>query len=100
MIITTYNDADYLRRSIPSAINQTLKPKEIIIIDDGSDNDSSRLLTNSFAENTDIPMIYQKKENGGPCQKNVVSRCTRGAKHWEMVEDRWMESKLLRGDDW
>ena len=66
MIITTYNDADYLRRSIPSAINQTLKPKEIIIIDDGSDNDSSKLLTNSFAENTDIPMIYQKKENGGP----------------------------------
>ena len=66
MIITTYNDGDYLRRSIPSAINQTLKPKEIIIIDDGSDNDSSKLLTNSFAENTDIPMIYQKKENGGP----------------------------------
>ena len=66
VIITTYNDADYLRRSIPSVINQTLKPQEIIIIDDGSDNNSSKLLTNSFAEKTDIPIIYHKKENGGP----------------------------------
>ena len=41
VIITTFNDAEFLERSIPSVIKQTLKPKEIIIIDDGSYNDNA-----------------------------------------------------------
>ena len=66
VIITTYNDAEYLRRSIPSVIKQTLKPLEVIVIDDGSKNDKAELITNNFISQTDIPVIYKKKKNGGP----------------------------------
>jgi GalNAc5-diNAcBac-PP-undecaprenol beta-1,3-glucosyltransferase len=36
VVITTYNRPDYLLESLKAAINQTIKPKEIIVIDDNS----------------------------------------------------------------
>ena len=66
VIITTYNDAEYLKRSLPSLISQSLKPFEIIIIDDGSDNNHAELIVNSFKNNKQISMIFVKKKNGGP----------------------------------
>lgn len=55
-----------MKRSLPSIINQSQKPLEIIIVDDGSDNNLAETLANSFKSNSDIPIIYEKKENGGP----------------------------------
>ena len=66
VVVTTYNDAEYLERSLPSIINQSLKPIEVIIIDDGSDNDDAEIITNSYIDKTEIPIIHKKKENGGP----------------------------------
>ncbi|MFL2703259.1 MAG: glycosyltransferase family A protein [Gammaproteobacteria bacterium] len=66
VIITTYNDAKYLKRSIPSIIAQSSKPFEVIIIDDGSYNDNAKVIINSFRVLTDIPIVYKKKKNGGP----------------------------------
>ena len=48
VIITTYNDAKFLERSIPSVLNQTLKPLEIIIIDDGSHNNDAEKIFKIF----------------------------------------------------
>ena len=66
VVVTTYNDAEYLERSLPSIINQSLKPIEVIIIDDGSDNDDAEIITNSYIDKTEIPIIHKKKENGDP----------------------------------
>lgn len=66
VVITTYNDADYLKRSIPSVINQSLKPLEIIIIDDGSRDNTAEVIVNGFQSLTDISIVFKKKENGGP----------------------------------
>ena len=55
-----------MKRSIPSVINQTLKPLEIIVIDDGSDNNEAELITNNFISQTNIPITFKSKKNGGP----------------------------------
>ncbi len=79
IIITTFNDAEYLKRSLPSVINQTLKPLEIIIIDDGSDNDDAKLIINSFKSITDIPLVFKRKSNGGPSSaRNVGIKLAKG----------------------
>ena len=79
VIITTYNDAEYLKRSLPSVINQSLRPFEIIIIDDGSDSDEAELIINSFQGTTDIPIVYKKKKNGGPSSaRNVGIKLANG----------------------
>ena len=79
VVITTFNDAEYLKRSIPSVINQTSKPKEIIIIDDGSSDNQAKEIVDSFHNHTDISIILKKKKNGGPSSaRNVGIKLAKG----------------------
>lgn len=43
LIIPCYNAAPYLREAIDSALNQTVKPRQIILVDDGSTDDSLQI---------------------------------------------------------
>ena len=40
LIIPAYNASRYLREAIDSALNQTVKPRQIIVVDDGSTDDT------------------------------------------------------------
>ena len=39
---------------------------EAIVIDDGSENNEAEIITNNFISQTEIPITYKKKKNGGP----------------------------------
>ena len=57
-----YNGADFLKFAIESAINQTYKNIEIIVINDGSnDGGATADVAKTFANR----IIYFEKENGG-----------------------------------
>jgi glycosyltransferase involved in cell wall biosynthesis len=43
LIIPVYNASRYLREAIDSVINQTVKPRQLIIVDDGSTDDSLQI---------------------------------------------------------
>ena len=79
VIITTYNDSKFLKRSIPSIINQSLEPFEIIIIDDGSNTNEAEEISRSYSKLTHIPIIYKKKKNGGPSSaRNLGIKLAKG----------------------
>lgn len=63
LIIPVYKDEDYIERCILSAINQTYKNLEIIIINDGS-TDGSMNIVNRYKDK-DSRIIVINKENGG-----------------------------------
>ena len=68
-----------MNRLIPSVLNQSLKPIEIIVIDDGSMDDLAESIINSYLALTDIPIIFKKKINGGPSSaRNVGIKLAKG----------------------
>jgi glycosyltransferase involved in cell wall biosynthesis len=74
VIIPTYNHADYIERSISSALAQTLKEKEVIVVDDGSTDDTSERLRQYAGRVTCL-----QKENGGlGAARNTGIRMSRG----------------------
>jgi glycosyltransferase involved in cell wall biosynthesis len=64
VIIPTYNRANLLPRAIKSVLNQTFRDFELIIVDDGS-TDNTRELVERF-QKKDSRIKYFYKENGGP----------------------------------
>jgi glycosyltransferase involved in cell wall biosynthesis len=62
IIITNYNYGAYLDKCIDSALNQSWPDKKILVVDDGS-TDQSRRIIKSYSES--ITAIF--KENGGHC---------------------------------
>jgi len=60
IVIDNYNYGRFLREAIESALNQTYRDIEVIVVDDGSTDDSREVLA-SYADRI-IPVL---KENGG-----------------------------------
>ena len=63
IIIPIYNVEKYLKECIDSAVNQTLKDVEIILVDDGSTDNSGRICDEYAKKDNRIKVIHQT--NGG-----------------------------------
>ena len=62
IVIPVYNGSKFLGEAIQSALNQTYKNVEVIVVNDGSnDNDKTEQIALSFKKK----IRYFKKENGG-----------------------------------
>lgn len=63
IIIPVYNVEKYLRKCVESVIGQTLKEIEIILVDDGSSDNSGSICEEYAKNDSRIKVIH--KENGG-----------------------------------
>jgi glycosyltransferase involved in cell wall biosynthesis len=61
VIIPAYNSAPYLQECIESVLNQTFKNLEIIVVDDGSTDDTPDIL-NKYSDT----ITWIRQENAGP----------------------------------
>ena len=62
IIIPVFNGADYVAEAIESALLQTYKRVEILVVNDGSDDNSE---TRNACEPYNDRIRYFEKENGG-----------------------------------
>jgi glycosyltransferase involved in cell wall biosynthesis len=65
VIIPTYNREYFLERALRSVVNQTVLPREIIVVDDGS-TDRTKKLVSTFQDSTEIDIHYFRQLNSGP----------------------------------
>jgi glycosyltransferase involved in cell wall biosynthesis len=91
VVIPTYNRAELLKLTIQSILAQTLRPLEIIIVDDGSTDHTAEVCA-SFA-----PAVrYMGQVNGGvSAARNAGIRAAKG--EWIAFcdsDDLWMYNKL------
>lgn len=63
IVVPVYNVENYIERCVKSLINQTYKNLEIILVDDGSTDNSGKLCDKYTKENERIRVIHKK--NGG-----------------------------------
>ena len=71
IIIPTYNDSIYLKECIDSIIKQTIKNFEIIIVDDGSNEETIKSYNTS-------KINYIKQNKGISCARNIGLKNAKG----------------------
>jgi glycosyltransferase involved in cell wall biosynthesis len=93
VVITCYNYARYLEGCVASVLNQSLPASEVIIIDDGSTDETPQLLERLSS----IPRVRcERQDNLGQAKaKNAGARlCTGEAIAFLDADDLWERDKL------
>lgn len=93
IVIPVYNGSNYMREAIDSALAQTYKNIEVIVVNDGSKDDGE---TERIAKEYGDKIRYIYKENGG-----VSTALNTGIKHmkgeyfsWLSHDDAYMPDKI------
>ena len=91
VVIPSYNRKDFLKRSIDSAINQTKKPLEIIVVDDGSTDGTEAMIKSDY----DFVKFIKQKNKGVSAARNIGIKVSIG--EWICFldsDDEWKKDKL------
>ena len=60
IIVAAYNIADYIAACMDSILNQSYRNLEIIVVDDGSTDDTPKILANYAKQDDRVQIIHQK----------------------------------------
>ena len=90
VIVPVYNVENYLNKCLDSLINQTYKNLEIIVINDGS-TDNSGEICQEYAQK-DNRIVYIEKENGGQSEARNMGLDRMTGSYVTFVDsDDWVE---------
>lgn len=95
VIIPTYNRANLIERSVQSVLEQTYDNLEVIVVDDGSD-DNTQEVVNAFH---DSRIVYHKlpSNQGVSNARNVgAAIATASLIAFQDSDDRWQKDKLQK----
>lgn len=96
IIIPVYNVSAYLNRCINTVIGQTFRNLEIILIDDGSLDNSSSLCDEACLLDSRIVCIHQR--NGGlSVARNTGISVSKGEFIFFLDSDDWLELSAISG---
>lgn len=70
VVIPCYNDTDYIRETVQSVLDQTFQDLEIIIVDDGSNEATKRVLTD--IKNEKCKVITQSNQGLSTARNNGI----------------------------
>ncbi len=94
VIIPTYNRENLIERSVRSVLNQTYENLEVIVVDDGSTDNTEEVVKSIRDER----IIYFKQKNGGAAmaRNTGVTLATADYIAFHDSDDVWREDKLLK----
>lgn len=93
VIIPAFNASKYIRACLDSILASTLKDLEIIVVDDGSTDETSAILDIYVREKG---IVAIKQTNGGPSKaRNTGLECVKGEYVGFVDSDDWIENSML-----
>lgn len=72
IIIPVYNDEDFVGKSIDSALSQTYQNTEIVIVNDGSTDNSDKIISEYVKNNPKIKYIKQENKGLGAARNKAI----------------------------
>ena len=93
VIIPTYNCARYLGRAIDSASAQTYKDYEILVLDDGS-TDDTKDVTMQYGRK--VTYLYQQNRGLSAARNHAISKASGELLAYLDADDMWYPEKLER----
>ncbi|MEN9649272.1 MAG: hypothetical protein RL094_239 [Candidatus Parcubacteria bacterium] len=95
VIIPTYNSEQFIRRTVTSVLQQTYSDFELIIIDDGSKDETSTILLELSSEDSRIKVITTTNSGGPTVPTNVGIDVSKGSYIAFLDhDDEWRSNKL------
>ena len=94
VIVPIYNVQDYLKRSIESLLNQTYKNLEIILVDDGS-TDNSGKIAEGYKKVDERVKVYHKKNGGLSDARNYGINKATGDYVLYVDSDDWLDLDMI-----
>ncbi len=93
IIIPTYNRADLLERAIKSVLAQTFTNWELLIIDDGS-TDNTKSIIEKYLSDKRIKYIYQENKGPGAARNNGIRQAGGEFIAFLDSDDSWKTEKI------
>jgi glycosyltransferase involved in cell wall biosynthesis len=91
VIIPSYNRAHLLARAIESVLSQDLAPREIIVVDDGSSDDTRELMSSCFPQ---CQYIHQPNQGVSSARNRGIEAASGEWLAFLDSDDEWLPSKL------
>ena len=76
IIIPIYNTEKYLPKCLDSVLNQTYHNLEIILVDDGSSDNSGKIADESAKKDKRITVLHQKNQGQSSARNNGIKKST------------------------
>ena len=92
IIVPVYNAEQYLQRCIKSIINQSYKNLDIILVDDGSTDDSG-IICNSFQDDGRVK-VFHTLNKGQASARNLGLEQAKGDYITFVDDDDWIDSNM------
>lgn len=100
VIMASYNHSKYIAKAIENTLSQSFSDFELIIIDDGSKDESYDVIMNYLNRDKRIKAYLHEKNQGIAKTVNEgMDRSTGEYLAFASSDDIWMENKLLRQVD-
>lgn len=94
VIVPVYNMEKYLPKCIDSILNQTYKNIEAIFINDGSTDNSLKILENYYQKDQRVRIINKKNEGTGAARNNGI-KVSKGKYITFLDSDDWYEENFI-----
>ena len=99
--ITSYNQRELLVEAIESVLAQSMKPAEVVIVDDASQDGSPQLINDYASRYPDLIRPALLDQNGGPntARNHIIDMAAGDFLTFLDGDDRWLPTKLERETD-